>query len=116
MKREYDVKREMLLVFRNIVVSLFKGKDVFRIRRQFLGKGISLVFRTCAKGLSRSDQRRRVHHASCTDVFQEYGDSPVVTCETGIFQIAEVEVEEKTGRFRHGFKEYDNEVVATWAC
>ena len=58
MKREYDVKREMLLVFRNIVVSLFKGKDVFRIRRQFLGKGISLVFRTCAKvypGLTKDD-------------------------------------------------------------
>ena len=32
------------------------------------------------------------------------------------FKIAEVEVEEKTGRFRHGFKEYDNEVVGTWAC
>jgi len=98
MKREYDVKREMLLVFRNIVVSLFKGKDVFRIRRQFLGKGISLVFRTCAKGLSRSDQRRRVHHASCTDVFQEYGDSPVVTCETGIiFRLRRWRLKKKLG-------------------
>ena len=49
MKREYDVKREMLLVFRNIVVSLFKGKDVFRIRRQFLGK------RKVYPGLTKDD-------------------------------------------------------------
>ncbi len=96
MKREYDVKREMLLVFRTLWFPCSKER-MFSYPRQFLGKGISLVFRTCAKGLSRSDQRRRVHHASCTDVFQEYGDSPVVTCETGIFQIAEVEVEEKLG-------------------
>lgn len=32
------------------------------------------------------------------------------------FRLRKVEVEEKTGRFRHGFKEYDNEVVGTWAC
>lgn len=97
MKREYDVKREMLLVFRNIVVSLFKGKDVFRIRRQFLGKGISLVFRTCAKGLSRSDQRRRVHHASCTDVFQEYGDSRLLHVKPASFRLRRWRLKKKLG-------------------
>ena len=111
MKREYDVKREMLLVFRNIVVSLFKGKDVFVSGGSFLAREYLLFLERVRKvypGLTKDDV--------FIMLLVRMSFSPVVTCETGIFQIAEVEVEEKTGRFRHGFKEYDNEVVGTWTC
>ncbi|BDI73880.1 hypothetical protein PC1C4_06020 [Paraprevotella clara] len=58
MKREYDVKREMLLVFRNIVVFLFKGKDVFVSGGSFLAREYLLFLERVRKvypGLTKDD-------------------------------------------------------------
>ena len=111
------MERKVLLAFRGIVDSLFKGKDVFVMGGYLLEK----------EHLMFLERVHRVYpHLTRDDTlimllvrmrFRNTEIARMLHVKPASFRLAaEVEAEEETGRFRHGFKVYDNEVVGTWTC